>query len=72
MTLKNRVKRLEKTTKKSDLPAYYRLEDGEEIPEGYLGKVKLYKTISPDDWDHFSPDDEKKIERESAKEKDNV
>jgi hypothetical protein len=50
MTLKRRVEKLEKVTRKSEVPLYYFLEPGAEIPEEYKEVVKVYEVVSPEDW----------------------
>ena len=52
---KNINKRLDDLeAKKADNgPAYITIQEGEEIPEGFTGKV--YVNISPDDWDDLEP-----------------
>jgi len=53
---KNITKRLsDLEAKKADNgPAYITIQEGEEVPEGFKGKV--YVGISPDDWDLSGPD----------------
>jgi len=49
-SLKSRIDELEKQAKKANNgPAYITIQEGEEIPEGFTGKV--YVGFSPDDWD---------------------
>ena len=50
MNLKSRVQKLEQQSVTADKePPYITIQEGDEIPEGYTGKV--YVGISPDDWD---------------------
>jgi len=49
-TVTSRIDDLEKEANKPEPgPAYITIEEGEEVPEGFTGKV--YVGFSPDDWD---------------------